>query len=415
MKLKKPIVFHTTFSTYTATEIIGEGGAGKVYRSFDDSNEEWAIKKLDESKTSKERLKRFKNEYLFCSRNSHKNILRVTDHGLLDSSKGPTPFFVMPLYDCSLRNVLASKPAPPKVLQLFAQILDGVEAAHLKGVIHRDLKPENVLYNKGNDELVIADFGIARFTEEALYTSVETTPNRRLANFQYAAPEQRARGRKIDQRADIYALGLILNEMFTGDVPYGTDYKTIESVTPEHAYLDGIVAKMLKQSPGERLGSIEDIKKELIGRSREFINRQQLNKLQETVITTTDIDDPLVLDPIRLVDVDWNAGQLILKFQQPVNKDWIWALNNMGGYQSLMGKGPSAFAISGDTARISARDDHAQTLVNYFKEWLPKANSVYAQRIRDSKKRAEEEERTKIRQKIEQEQKRENVLKNIKF
>jgi serine/threonine protein kinase len=96
------------------------------------------------------------------------------------------------------------------VLPYFGQLLDGVEAAHLHKVIHRDLKPENVLYDAASDRLVIAAFGVARFEEETLYTLIETMPNTRLATFLYSAPEQRVRGGKVDQGADIYALGLIL-------------------------------------------------------------------------------------------------------------------------------------------------------------------------------------------------------------
>ena len=70
-----------------------------------------------------------------------------------------------------------------------------MEAAHLKKVVHRDLKPENFLYSSSQNRIVVADFGIARFQEEELYTAVETKAEDRLANFQYASPEQRKRGR----------------------------------------------------------------------------------------------------------------------------------------------------------------------------------------------------------------------------
>jgi serine/threonine protein kinase len=81
-KLKKPIIFGTAFEVYSADQIIGEGGAGKVYFAKDEAGDNWAIKVLDPSKTSKEKLSRFKNEYSFCSRNQHKKILTITDYGL---------------------------------------------------------------------------------------------------------------------------------------------------------------------------------------------------------------------------------------------------------------------------------------------------------------------------------------------
>ncbi|GAI75838.1 unnamed protein product, partial [marine sediment metagenome] len=211
-KLNKPLVFTTTFATYTATHIIGEGGSGRIFEASDDTGGICAIKWLDLAKATKEKVKRFKNELQFCLRNQHPHILTVVDHGVFIKGEGNSPFYVMPLYDGSLRDLLKAGISPDKVLNYFAQILDGIEAAHIQGVVHRDLKPENILYATDDDHLVIADFGIAHFEEDELYTAVETKDSARLANFQYAAPEQRSRGIEPDQRADIYALGLILNE-----------------------------------------------------------------------------------------------------------------------------------------------------------------------------------------------------------
>jgi eukaryotic-like serine/threonine-protein kinase len=162
---------------------------------------------------------------------------------------------------------MAESIVPDKALDYIAQLLDGVEAAHAKGVVHRDLKPENILHDRSRDVLLIADFGIARFQEEELYTAVETAHDAKLANFQYAAPEQRDRAAPVDQRADIFALGLILNEMFTGQVPHGTHYKTVESVVSELRHLDEVVAVMLHRSPDERPQSVAEIR-ELMESSR---------------------------------------------------------------------------------------------------------------------------------------------------
>ena len=126
--------------------------------------------------------------------------------------------------------------------------------------MHRDLKPENILHDRRNDRLAIADFGVAQFSEDLIATLVETAPTQRLANFQYAAPEQRTPGGTITAQTDIYALGLILNEMFTGNVPHGTQFRVIGDVAPAFAFLDPLILQMLAQSPSERPGSIGDIK-----------------------------------------------------------------------------------------------------------------------------------------------------------
>jgi serine/threonine protein kinase len=241
-KLKKPVAFETTFGIYEASEIIGEGGAGRVFGGIGPDQSSVAVKVLSKDKTSADKRRRFKNEITFLTRNSHKNIVTVVDHGISLTGEIVGPFYVMKRYDGSLRDLIGKIP-PEKVLSFFSQILDGIEAAHFKNVIHRDLKPENILFDKSANALAIADFGIARFTEDLLETLVETSPTQRLANFLYAAPEQRIPGRKVTASADVYALGLMLNEMVTNNVPHGTEYQLIGSRFESLGFLDPIVAK----------------------------------------------------------------------------------------------------------------------------------------------------------------------------
>ena len=414
-KLNKPLIFPTTFNTYTATHIIGEGGSGRIFEAHDDDGNIHAIKWLDPHKTTREKIKRFKNELNFCSNNKHRHIITVIDHGLFIGEDGNSPFYVMPLYNGSLRDLLVSGISSGKVLEYFAQILDGVEAAHLSDIIHRDLKPENILYDEKGGCLIIADFGIARFQENDLYTAVQTKDSTRLANFQYAAPEQRSHNAEASIHADIYALGLILNEMFTGEVPYGTAYKAIGNIAPDYEYLDSIVEEMIRQSPEKRPHSIEEIKNQLIGRKNEFVTRQRVSQLKETVIPATEVDDPLIADPPRLVNVDWERGVLTLFFQQPVNRNWVWALHNMGSHSSILGKGPEMFRIEGNKAVIDATEKQVQQVINYFKDWLPKANRVYEQRIRMENDEAERKKRMEIEHQIAEQEARQRVLKSIKL
>jgi len=248
LKLKKSITFETTFGLYVVDELIGEGGAGRVFGGSGPDNTPIALKLLSEDRASRDKRRRFKNEIAFLTRTRHPNIVPVIDHGVSRGQGYDGPFYVMPRYAGSLRDLIESKTSADDALRLFGEILDGVEAAHFHSVIHRDLKPENILHDKTGGKLAIADFGIARFTEDLVATLVETTPSQRLANFQYAAPEQRAPGRLITIQADIYALGLILNKLFTGLVPYGTQYRQIADVDERFAFLDTLIARMLSQT-----------------------------------------------------------------------------------------------------------------------------------------------------------------------
>ncbi len=408
------VKFETAFTTYTSINAIGEGGAGRVFKVIDEEGKPFAIKMLDPSKASGERRKRFKNELHFCLKNNHCHIVTVLDHGIVNVNGTTAPFYVMPLYSGSLRTIMKGI-TPDRIPVYFSQLLDGVEAAHLKKVIHRDLKPENVLYDDQSDRLVIADFGIASFAEEEIHTLFETNPHTRLANFLYAAPEQRCRSSAVDHRADIYALGLMLNEMFTGEIPYGTAYKTISPVVPEFGYYDELVSMMLRQSPADRPGSIDEIKRQLLSHQDVFVSRQRLSALKETVVPVTDLDDPLILDPPRIVNFDWGKGVLTLIFQRTMNEKWLYALMNMGGHTAVTGKGPNNFQYSGNKAVIRAEEHELQNIINYFKAWLPQAQRVYEGNLRREKREFEERQRQQLKAQIEEEARRLRVLNTIKL
>jgi serine/threonine protein kinase len=163
-KLKKPISLETAFGIYVVDELLGEGGAGRVYGGVGIDETPIALKVLAQERATTDKRRRFKNEIGFLVRNKHPNIVAVIDHGIAHSGEIAGPFYVMQRYHSNLRYIMHDGISPTNVLVLFGQILDGVEAAHLLGVVHRDLKPENILYGKAVNNLAIADFGTARFT-----------------------------------------------------------------------------------------------------------------------------------------------------------------------------------------------------------------------------------------------------------
>jgi len=414
-KLKKPISFETTFGTYVVDEFLGEGGAGRVYGGVGIDQSAIALKVLSEDRASTDKRRRFKNEIAFLARNKHPNIVTVMDHGIARGGEVVGPFYVMARYHGNLRHLMREGIAPDRVLSVFSQILDGVEAAHRQGVVHRDLKPENILYNGDAGAVAIADFGIASFTAEFLATLVETDPQQRLANFQYAAPEQRVQGKSVGVPADLYALGLVLNEMFTGAIPYGTQYRLIGQVSNDLSFLDPIVAMMLRQAPEERPASIGEIKG-LVQRHRsEAVSLQRLSGIDGTVIKSTEVDEPLALDPPRLVGFDWDAGRLTLILDRPVSPEWVRALHQMGNYTSVMGKDPSGFSFRGNQASVNAQEHEVQAVIGHFKNWLPNASRMLKSQMERTVQQQEANRREQLRREREAEEQRLRVLRNTRI
>lgn len=412
---KKKTKFDTMLNSYEVKELLGEGGSGKVYKVQDENNQFYALKYLNPQYVSQDKLKRFKNELHFCSNFDHSNIVKVLDWGFKISDELKSPFFVMPLYSTTLRKLMERAIKHDQVLRYFAQILDGVEAAHLMQTWHRDLKPENILYDSQSDQLIIADWGIAHFEADNLLTSVETKAQARLANFQYAAPEQRIKGRSVDQRSDIFALGMILNEMFTGILLQGSGYKTIESENPNFAYLDDLVSWMIQQQPDKRPSSIAEVKLQLNAKQNDFISLQKLSELQNKVVPKSEIDDPLINNPIKLVDIDYKRGDLLLKLSSNATGNWVDSFRSIRGYTYTMEIEPNLFGFQGDTAKISVTENQCQKAVDLFKEYLERANKQYKQKVENAQRRREENERQRIQAQIKEEETRRKILKNLKI
>ena len=227
----------------------------------------------------RDRIKRFRNEIDFCEKNEHPNIIKVVDHGFYYDEEGrKNLFYLMPVYEKTLRDVIKSGILPENVFPVYGDILAGVNAAHLQGHHHRDIKPENILIDK-NSRAVVADFGIAHFHQKALLTTVHTHPRARMANFKYAAPEQKEDGAAVDHRADVYALGLVLNEMFTKKVPFFWEGNLrIQAVAPDFAFLDSVVTEMIQQDPEKRPHSIDKINALLRAREKEHFSIQRLRQ-----------------------------------------------------------------------------------------------------------------------------------------
>jgi len=194
---------------YRIIALIGKGGMGEVYRADDLTlGQAVALKFLpDEAAREQGLLERFKNEVRIARRVSHPNVCRVYDVGEVD---GHT-FFTMEYVDgedlASLLRRIGRLPED-KALDIARQLCAGLAAAHTKGVLHRDLKPANIMLD-GRGQVVITDFGLAGVADQIQGNEVRSgTPA-------YMAPEQ-LEGKEVSTRSDIFSLGLVLYEVFTG-------------------------------------------------------------------------------------------------------------------------------------------------------------------------------------------------------
>jgi serine/threonine-protein kinase len=208
---------------YRLVALLGRGGMGEVYRADDLTlDQPVALKFLPEGVAASDtRVAQFHNELRVARQVSHKNVCRLYDLGESDGRR----FLTMEYVDgedlsSSLRRF--GRMPPDKAVQIARQLCAGVSAAHEKGVLHRDLKPANVMLD-GNGDVRITDFGIATFGAD-LGEGIAGTP-------QYMAPEVLA-GKPASAKSDIYALGLILFEIFTGKRAYQA--KTISELKQLH-------------------------------------------------------------------------------------------------------------------------------------------------------------------------------------
>ena len=226
------------FPQFEILGCLGRGGMGVVYKAIQKSlNRMVAIKILAPERVGQEKFaERFAREAQTLAQLNHPNIVTVFDYG----ETGGLYYFVMEFVDgVNLRDLLSDgKLEPQQALAIVPPVCEALQYAHDKGIVHRDIKPENLLLDK-EGRVKIADFGIAALVG-AVGESSGTPP--------YMAPEQAGPSPEVDHRADIYALGVVLYEMLTGERP------NKELVAPSRKVqidvrLDEIVLRALEKNP----------------------------------------------------------------------------------------------------------------------------------------------------------------------
>jgi serine/threonine-protein kinase len=278
MQNGQPLQNGQRLGKYQILELLKTGGMASVYRAREvDTGRVVAIKVLSQILSMDPAyVARFKNEADQVLRLAHPNIVPIEYFGV----EKPYTYFVMPLYKGSLRDALKlyKRLAPESALDITIQIASALTAVHALGLIHRDIKPDNILLSA--DRALLTDFGIVR---QIQFTGDGEPPTLAgsglpIGTPQYMSPEQLA-SQRVDQRADLYALGAVLYEMLTGQAPHGGDSPyTIASrvltdpiVPPSRlspaipAELNAVVMRALARNPADRYANAANMRATLEG------------------------------------------------------------------------------------------------------------------------------------------------------
>ena len=249
-----------TISHYRILEKLGEGGMGVVYKAEDTRLERTvALKFLSSSIGDDTAGKRFVQEARAASSLEHPNICTI--HEIDETSDGRT-FIVMPCYEGEslLARIDRGQMELDEAVSLAIQVCAGLSKAHDKGIVHRDVKPANLIVT-GDGLLKIVDFGLAKLSGGSKLTRTGTTPG----TVVYMSPEQLTGG-DVDMRSDLWAVGIVLYEMITGETPFRGDHepamiysimneepKPVRNARPDvSADVERIIDKVLSKDPDER-------------------------------------------------------------------------------------------------------------------------------------------------------------------
>jgi serine/threonine protein kinase/Flp pilus assembly protein TadD len=270
---KEELTTGSTFAgRYQIIEELGKGGMGKVYKVHDTKIREKIALKLIKPEIAKDKktLERFSNELKFARKIRHKNICQMFDLG---EDKG-THFITMEFVEGQdLKKLIrqSGQLAIGTTINIAKQVCDGLVEAHSSGIVHRDLKPSNIMIDVDGNARIM-DFGIARSIEGKGITGAGVM----IGTPEYMSPEQ-VEGKEVDQRSDIYSLGVILYEMATGRVPFEGDTpftvgvkhksefpqnpKEINSQIPDN--LNNVILKCLEKNKEKRYQNSGDVRSEL--------------------------------------------------------------------------------------------------------------------------------------------------------
>ena len=260
----------TLVSRFSLMELLGEGGMGSVYKARDRQlDEAIAVKVLRPGLVPNPSLvDRFKSELRLTRRISHRNVVRTYDLGECDGAYYITMEYVEGVTARELIDTWGTV-AVSSTLAIATQLAEALAVAHEEGVIHRDIKPQNLLLD-GDGVLKVMDFGVARLAER---TEGVTETGMVVGTPAYMAPEQLL-DEDVDARSDLYAVGVVLYECLTGQLPFEANSPVAliakvlrENPPPPNSLQDGIptafsslILRLLTKGPDERVGSATELR-----------------------------------------------------------------------------------------------------------------------------------------------------------
>ncbi|MFQ5865531.1 MAG: protein kinase [bacterium] len=261
-----------TISHYQILEKLGEGGMGVVYKAEDiNLKRTVALKFLPLQATgSREEKSRFVYEAQAAARLNHPNICTIYE---IEESVGQSFISLEYIEGQTLKERIEAGPLRfEQALELAIQVIEGLQAAHKKGIIHRDIKSANIMLDE-NGKPKIMDFGLAKLAGRTQITKSGTT----MGTVAYMSPEQ-ARGQDVNHRTDIWSLGVVLYEMLTGSLPFKGDYDqaVVFSILNEDPVpmthllkdipleLDRIVNKCLEKEPSKRYQTASELRDDIM-------------------------------------------------------------------------------------------------------------------------------------------------------
>lgn len=261
---------------YEILEKIGTGGMGNVFKAHDRKLDRIvAIKVLKlEYNEDNNFIRKFKRESLAAASISHPNIVSIYDVGTEKVEEKEVHYIVMEYIDGkTLKDLIndEGRLSEKRALNYCIQIAEALKVAHSKHIVHRDIKSQNIMVTR-DDRIKVTDFGIARVADNTTVTATNAV----MGSVHYFSPEQ-ARGAKVDNRSDIYSLGIVLFEMLTGRLPFDADNPVsvalmqvqsqmprpsdfIKSIDPS---VDALVLKMTEKDPDERYRDVFDLIKDI--------------------------------------------------------------------------------------------------------------------------------------------------------